>query len=119
MKSLIANWIFSIIAVLGFAVPAFATSGENAGTVAGGLAGISYVMLNGQYVYELGINGSDGRKLGTLCPGHNFVYINQTDNNANVIYQAILQPAAQFNSNLYVFWTTDATGNCHITRAYF
>ena len=118
MKSLVANWIFSIIAVLGFAVPAFATSGENAGTVAGGFGGISYTTLNGQQVYELGLNGSDGRRLGTLCPGHNFVYIATTDNNESVVVQA-MQLAAQFGSNLYVFWTTDATGNCHITRIYY
>jgi hypothetical protein len=116
MKSLIANWIFSIIAVLGIAVPAFATSGENAGTIAGKI--ITTNTLNGQQVYEFRINGSDGRVLNTLCPGHNFVYIGTNDNNATVIHNDLII-AAKHNSNVYVFWTTDATGNCHITRFYF
>jgi hypothetical protein len=118
MKSLIANWIFSIIAVLGFAVPAFALSGENAGHVVRNPPLGALYTLNGQQVYEVQLNGSDGRLLGTLCPGHNFAYIATTDNNVNVVLQA-MQLADQHSSNLYVFWTTDATGNCHITRVYW
>jgi hypothetical protein len=115
MKSLIANWIFSIIAVLGFAVPAFALDGENAGAVTNH---IHLLTLNGQQVYELGLNGNDGVPLNTLCPGHNFVYLNVSDNNASIMYTS-MQHADQFRSTLYVFWTTDAAGNCHITRVYW
>jgi hypothetical protein len=112
MKSLIAGWILSTIAVLGFAIPAFATSGENSGTVAtfglvgsGGPPGV---------LYEVTING-----LGTLCPGRNWAYIGTPDEfNSSQLIEAVSQ-AKYLGSNLYIFWTTDANGNCYITRAYY
>jgi hypothetical protein len=118
MKSRIAKFVCSAIAAFGFALPAIAsTSGENAGTIAGNGSIFTYT-LNGQQVFEFQINGSDGRVLNTLCPGHNFVYLNWNDNNANTIYNTLVI-ADKHHSNVYVFWTTDATGNCHITRLYY
>jgi hypothetical protein len=109
MKSLIASFILSTIAVLGFAAPALATSGENAGHV----ASITGVNVSGAIWWEITISG-----LGTLCPGRNWAYISDTDNNENAEYNAIVN-AKNWGSNLYIYWTTDASSNCHITRLYY
>jgi hypothetical protein len=105
MKSLIAKRILWAMAIVGFAVPAFATSGENAGKVA------SFGAVSG--VWEVAISG-----LGTLCPGRNWAYISGSDNNFLAEQNAITQ-AQHLSSNLYIYWTTDANGNCHITRLYY
>ena len=109
MKSFVASCALSTIAVLGFNVTAFAGSGENAGTIASlNTVGTPY----GQW-YEVTING-----LGTLCPGHNFAYVGTADNNGTTEFNA-MSYARQYGSNLYIFWTTDANGYCHITRLYY
>ena len=109
MKSRIARCILSTISILGFAIPAFASSGENAGHV----ASITGVNVDGAIWWEITISG-----LGTLCPGRNFAYISDADNNENAEYNAIVN-AKNWGSNLYIYWTTDANSNCHITRLYY
>ncbi len=109
MKSLVATWLLSAMAVVGFAVPAFASSGENAGTI----NNIFSYGTSGSMDFQVTING-----LGTLCPNHNFAYINTTDNNYATVTANILQ-AKTYGSNLYIYWTTDASGYCHITRVYY
>jgi hypothetical protein len=111
MKSLIARWILSTTAVLGFAVPAFATSGENAGTVA-----TFNLVIHGPpgVLYEVTLNG-----LSTLCPGRNWAYLGTADANNQFQEITAIQQAKYLGSNLYIYWTTDANGNCYITRLYY
>ena len=111
MKSIIAGWIVSAIAVLGFAVPAFASSGENSGVPS---KATIVPQSNGADWYEFTLGG-----LGTLCPGRNWAYISSTDFNFGPGMIGAFGGAVQDGSNLYIYWTTDASGNCHVTRLYY
>lgn len=106
MKSLIATWVLSTMIIVGFTVPAFATSNENSGTVA------SFQLIPNKY-YAVTLNG-----LNTLCPDRDFAYLGFSDNNLTAEVTAI-QNAEAWGSTLYIYWTTDAQGNCHITRLYY
>lgn len=109
MKSIIAKFLLPVLAAVGLAVPAFATSGGNAGIVSN-----TFVFAtSGSRDFQFTIQG-----LGTLCPGHNYVYADVADPNYATIV-ANVTTARQFGSTIRVFWTTDAGGFCHITQIWY
>ncbi len=109
VASCLSKYLLPIVAAVGFTVPAFATSGENAASVRN-----TYVLgTTGAMDFQITLTG-----LNTLCPGHNFVYINQNDPNYATIV-ANITAARGFGSTVYVYWTTDAGGYCHITEIYY
>lgn len=109
VASRLGKYLLPLVAAAGFAVPAFATSGENAASIQN-----TYIKgTSGAMDFQITLTG-----LGTLCPGHNFAYINQTDPNYATIVSNITS-ARGFGSNVYVYWTTDASGYCHITEVYY
>jgi hypothetical protein len=107
MKSLIAKFLLPVVAAVGLAVPAFA--GENSGSIQN-----TYLFAtSGSRDFQITLTG-----LSTLCPGHNFAYINQTDPNYTAITKNITD-ARGFGSTVYVFWVVDGSGYCHITEVYY
>ncbi len=115
MQSLISKYLLPIVAVAaaGWTVPAFATSGENSGGVENTFISStsSFTQSPGDFLITLaGLNN--------LCAKSGFAYVNQTDANYNTIVNTIME-ARTLRRTLFVYWTTDANGYCHITHVYF
>ncbi len=113
MKSLVTTWLLTAMAVVGFAIPASASSGENSGQI----NSIFAYATSGSMDFQVTIVG-----LGTLCPSHNIAYVNTTDANYKEIVAEILKVRSlepTYGYPLYIYWTTDASGYCHITHVYF
>ena len=109
VASRICKYLLALALTYGFAAPAFALTGLNAASIRN-----TYVLgTTGAMDFQITLSG-----LNTLCPGHNFAYINQTDPNYATIV-ANITAARGFGSGVYVYWATDAAGYCHITEIYY
>jgi len=111
------KFLIPILAAIGFAGPANATSGENSGVILS--ATVSATSGSRDFKITLGTRtGSQIVQLNTLCPGQDFAYINVTDTNYDAVVKNIAA-AITFKSTAYVYWTVDASGYCHITQLYY
>jgi hypothetical protein len=113
MKSLISKCLRPIVAVaaVGCALPVFAGSGMNSGGIENTFVASTTFFTQSPGDYLITIAGLD-----TLCPGHGFAYLLTTDSNYTTLTN-FLSVARQNGEHIYVYWTTDAKGYCHITNA--
>jgi hypothetical protein len=112
MKSLISKCLLPIVAVaaVGWTLPVFAGSGVNSGGIENTFVTSTTYFPQSPGDYLITIAGLD-----TLCPGHGFAYLLQTDSNYSNLTNT-LTGARQNGQHVYVYWTTDASGYCHITN---
>jgi hypothetical protein len=112
MKLLISKYLLPIVAVaaIGWAAPVFASSGVNSGGIENTFVASStdFTQSPGNFLVTLG-------GLSTLCPGHGFAYLLETDSNYETLWST-LENARYSMEHVYVYWTTDASGYCHITN---
>ncbi|SRR6266436_9583567 len=119
MKVLISRlckYFLFIVAIVGFAGPASATSGENSGKI----LVVNVYNTSGSRDFQITLGNLSGGFWTTLalCPGQTFAYTNVTDSNYDTIIKNI-HAAITFKSTAYVYWTVDASGYCHITEVYY
>jgi len=97
--------LLPIVGAVGFAIPAFATSGFSGGYVKNTYLPSTHNGMD----YRITIGGTP-----TICPGQSFAYINQSDLNYVQMAKTItmMRGLGIFDG---VDWTTDASGYCHIT----
>jgi hypothetical protein len=111
MKSLMSKYLLPVVALaaVGWAVPVFASSGVTTSYIENTFvtSTTSFPQSPGNFLITLG-------GYNNICPKSGFAYVLETDSYYVSVENAVNSARGE-RKNVHVYWSTDASGYCHIT----